>query len=113
MLTEYVGAKSFFGGEPQLPLWSGYAIVLGLGAFFSVVTTAMVYLGICYDRAEHTSEYFNAAARTVKAGLTSAVIVSQGRSQLHQVRERDAEAGAGQAGGSRPSTPFQSSACWR
>jgi len=77
MLTEYVGAKSFFGGEPPLPLWSGYAIVLGFGAFFSVVTTAMVYLDIRYNKTEHTSEYFNTAGRTVKTGLTAAVIVSQ------------------------------------
>ena len=77
MLTEYVGAKSFFGGEPQLPLWSGYAIVLGFGAFFSVVTTAMVYLGIRCNKAERTSEGFSTAGRTVKTGLTAAVTASQ------------------------------------
>jgi len=77
MLPEYLGKESFFGDETPLPLWSGYAIVLGFGAFFSVVTTAMVYLDKRYNNTEHTSEFFNTAGRSVKTGLTASVIVSQ------------------------------------
>lgn len=40
VLPEFRGAESFFGKTTPLPLWSGYAIVLGFGAFFSLVTTA-------------------------------------------------------------------------
>jgi len=77
MLPEYFGKESFFGDETPLPLWSGYAIVLGFGAFFSLVTTAMVYLDKRYNNTEHTSEFFNTAGRSVKTGLTASVIVSQ------------------------------------
>jgi len=77
MLPEYLGKESFFGDETPLPLWSGYAIVLGFGAFFSLVTTAMVYLDKRYNNTVHTSEFFNTAGRSVKTGLTASVIVSQ------------------------------------
>jgi len=77
MLSEYVGKESFFGADPPLPLWSGYAIVLGFGAFFSVFTTLLVYVDKKYNGTVHTSEYFNTAGRDVKTGLTAAVIVSQ------------------------------------
>jgi len=77
MLTEYKGRDSFFGDETPLPLESGYAIVLGFGAFFSVFTTVLVYLDKKYNGTEHTSEFFNTAGRTVKTGLTASVIVSQ------------------------------------
>jgi len=77
MLTEYRGRDSFFGDETPLPLASGYAIVLGFGAFFSVFTTILVYLDKKYNGTEHTSEFFNTAGRTVKTGLTASVIVSQ------------------------------------
>jgi hypothetical protein len=40
----YWGQKSFFGGEPILPSWSGYLIVVLFGVFFSGVTTAIVHL---------------------------------------------------------------------
>merc|ERR1719413_81592 len=77
MSSEYVGKDAFFGGTPPLPESAGYAIVLGFGAFFSVFTTALVYLDKIYNKTEHTSEYFNTAGRTVKTGLTASVIVSQ------------------------------------
>merc|ERR1719387_149771 len=77
MTPEYMGKDAFFGGTPPLPESSGYAIVLGFGAFFSVFTTALVYIDKYVNGTQHTSEYFNTAGRTVKIGLTAAVIVSQ------------------------------------
>lgn len=77
MLSEYVGKSSFFGTDPPLPEWSGYAIVLGFGAFFSVFTTLLVYLDKVYNKTTHTSEFFNTAGRNIKTGLTASVIVSQ------------------------------------
>merc|ERR1719446_604015 len=77
MLSEYKGRDSFFGDETPLPLESGYAIVLGFGAFFSIFTTVLVFLDKKFNGTEHTSEFFNTAGRTVKTGLTASVIVSQ------------------------------------
>merc|ERR1719191_1258967 len=77
MLGEYAGKDAFFGGEPPLPEGAGYAILLGFGAFFSVFTTALVYIDKYVNGTSHTSEFFNTAGRTVKTGLTAAVIVSQ------------------------------------
>ena len=77
MSPEYRGQTSFFGDNTPLPLESGYAIVLGFGAFFSVLTTILVYLDKYANGAEHTSEFFNTAGRSVKTGLTASVIVSQ------------------------------------
>ncbi|CAE7893046.1 DUR3, partial [Symbiodinium necroappetens] len=67
----------FFGDNTPLPIESGYAIVLGFGAFFSVLTTVLVYLDKYANGTEHTSEFFNTAGRSVKTGLTASVIVSQ------------------------------------
>jgi len=77
MSEEYAGQASFFGDTTPLPEWSGFAIVLGFGAFFSVFTTALVYIDKVVNKTEHTSEFFNTAGRTVKTGLTASVIVSQ------------------------------------
>eukprot|EP00959_Pyramimonas_sp_CCMP1952_P470518 9496780-Pyramimonas_sp.AAC.1 len=77
MPAEYVGKDSFFGGTPPLPQAAGYAIVLGFGAFFSVLTTIMVYLDKTANGTVITSEFFNTAGRNVKTGLTASVIVSQ------------------------------------
>jgi len=77
MLPEYYGVQSFFGGATPLPLWAGYAIVIGFGLFFSLFTTALVYIDKVVNKTEHTSEFFNTAGRSVKTGLTASVIVSQ------------------------------------
>lgn len=77
VLPKYAGQDSFFGTTPPLPEWSGYAIMLGFGAFFSVFTTVMVYLDKIANGTQHTSEFFNTAGRSVKTGLTASVIVSQ------------------------------------
>ena len=68
---------SFFGGAAPLPLGAGYGIVLGFGLFFSFFTTGLVYLDMKYGGTKISSEFFNTAGRTVKTGLTAAVIVSQ------------------------------------
>merc|ERR1719310_278511 len=61
----------------MMPLGVGFAIVLGFGLFFSVVTTALIFLEAKFAHVKMTSEHFNTAGRDVKTGLTAAVIVSQ------------------------------------
>ncbi|KAJ1444274.1 hypothetical protein M885DRAFT_454955, partial [Pelagophyceae sp. CCMP2097] len=77
MPEKYWGQKSFFGGEPILPTWSGYLIVVLFGVFFSGVTTGMVHLEQKFAKTKVTSEFFNTAGRDIKIGLTAAVLVSQ------------------------------------
>ena len=77
MGLDYIGKMSFFEDNPPLPKESGYAILLGFGAFFSVVTTVLVYLDKHANGTVHTSEFFNTAGRSVNTGLTASVIVSQ------------------------------------
>jgi|Transcript_7346 SSS family transporter len=74
---DYVGQESFFEGEAPLSLGIGYAIVLGFGVFFSLFTLFLVWLDKKFNGTEITSEQFNTAGRSVKTGLTAAVIVSQ------------------------------------
>ncbi|KAH7414602.1 hypothetical protein KP509_14G001500 [Ceratopteris richardii] len=69
--------SSFFGGTPLLSQGVGYAIVLGFGAFFAVITSFLVWLERKYVGAKHTSEWFNTAGRNIKTGLIASVIVSQ------------------------------------
>mmetsp|Transcript_13022 Transcript_13022/g.45173 ORF Transcript_13022/g.45173 Transcript_13022/m.45173 type:complete len:771 (+) Transcript_13022:55-2367(+) len=68
---------SFFGGDPVLSEGVGYAIVMGFGIFFSLFTSGLVYLDQRYVGTNISSEFFNTAGRSVKTGLTAAVIVSQ------------------------------------
>jgi len=76
--AEYEGQDSYFGGEAPLPLAVGYAVVLGFGILFSILTTALVYTNKYFGhKGEITSEHFNTAGRMVKTGLTASVIVSQ------------------------------------
>jgi hypothetical protein len=57
---EFQGQDSYFGGAPPLPTSVGYIIVLGFGVFFSLFTTAVVYLDKYYSKGgtEMTSEHF-------------------------------------------------------
>jgi hypothetical protein len=57
---EYEGATSFFPvGEAPLPGWVGYAVVLGFGLLFSVITTLIVYINKHFGKkGEITSEHF-------------------------------------------------------
>jgi SSS family transporter len=77
--AELAGQQSFFPkGEAPLPEWVGYAVVLGFGLLFSVITTLIVYINKYFgSKGEITSEHFNTAGRMIKTGLTASVIVSQ------------------------------------
>jgi hypothetical protein len=56
---EFSGEESYFAGEPPLPVGVGYAVVLGFGIFFSVVTTCLVFINKYFGhRGELTSEHF-------------------------------------------------------
>ncbi|KAJ4958657.1 hypothetical protein NE237_025768 [Protea cynaroides] len=68
---------SFFEGKATLNQGVGYAVVLGFGAFFAFFTSFLVWLEKRYVGAQHTSEWFNTAGRSVKTGLIASVIVSQ------------------------------------
>lgn len=64
--------------DPPFGQAVGYLIVILFGAFFSVITTAIVKLEEKFVMGHaHTSETFNTAGRNVKIGLTASVIVSQ------------------------------------
>jgi len=75
--THCVKQASFFGGSAALSEGAGYGIVLGFGVGFSLITTLLVYLDKRFNGTNISSEFFNTAGRTVKTGLTAAVIVSQ------------------------------------
>lgn len=76
---ELAGQESYFPpDEAPLPQWVGYAVVLGFGLLFSVITTMIVYINKYFgSKGEITSEHFNTAGRMIKTGLTASVIVSQ------------------------------------
>jgi len=77
MLTEYLYEESFFGGTPPLSELTGYFLCIFAGLVFSLITTIFYWLGENYADIKRTSEQFNTAGRSVKTGLTAAVIVSQ------------------------------------
>ena len=75
---KYQDSESFFGGDAPLPEGVGWAVVVGFGALFSVITTIIVFIGQKYGgQGAVTSEHFNTAGRSIKTGLTASVIVSQ------------------------------------
>lgn len=63
--------------SPPLAEGIGWAICLGFGAVFSLLTTLLVWLENRYSGTEQSSEHFNTAGRTVKTGLIAAVVCSQ------------------------------------
>lgn len=71
------GNPEYFGGKPPLSEAVGYIVVLGWGAFFSILTTLVVVIERKMSGQKFTSERFNTAGRTVKTGLIANVIVSQ------------------------------------
>mmetsp|Transcript_8018 Transcript_8018/g.11603 ORF Transcript_8018/g.11603 Transcript_8018/m.11603 type:complete len:728 (-) Transcript_8018:128-2311(-) len=76
--AQYRGQESFFQGTAPLSETVGWVVVVGFGALFSVITTALVYMDRYFaSGAKITSENFNTAGRMVKTGLTASVIVSQ------------------------------------
>ncbi|MCO5577806.1 hypothetical protein L7F22_031639 [Adiantum nelumboides] len=54
----------------------GYAIVLGYGAFFAILTIVISILDNRYGGAKNTSEEFNTAGRSIKTGLVAVDVVS-------------------------------------
>jgi len=58
--AQYEGQTSFFpAGEAPLPQWVGYAVVIGFGLLFSVITTLIVYINKFFgSKGEITSEHF-------------------------------------------------------
>jgi hypothetical protein len=57
--NRYKGQDSFFGGEAPLSEGVGYAVVLGFGLFFSVLTTIIVYINRFFGaKGDITSEHF-------------------------------------------------------
>ena len=55
----YAGQESFFGGEAPLSIGVGYAVVLGFGLFFSILTTIIVYINRFFGaKGDITSEHF-------------------------------------------------------
>lgn len=76
-LTEYDGRCEFFANNAPLPAGAGWAIVVGAGFVFSLLTSLLVWLDYNFGGTAMTSEEFNTAGRSVKTGLTAAVIVSQ------------------------------------
>jgi hypothetical protein len=56
---QFAGMDSYFGGKPPSSLGIGYFVVLGFGAFFSIITTGIVYLNTKFGKTQHiTSEHF-------------------------------------------------------
>lgn len=57
--VRFQNQDSFFGGEPPLPESVGYAVVLGFGLFFSILTTIIVYVNKYFGaKGDITSEHF-------------------------------------------------------
>lgn len=74
---EYVGQDSFFEGNAPLTSAIGFAIIIGFGGISTIIITAMIWLDQIFNHTNLNSEEFNTAGRSVKTGLTAAVIVSQ------------------------------------
>ena len=56
---KYLGQESYFGGEAPLSPAVGYAVVLGFGLFFSILTTVIVFVSRKYGKkGAITSEHF-------------------------------------------------------
>jgi len=62
---------------PPLSVYTGWAVIIGFGLFFTIFTMALSYYEVKVYGTTMSSEYFNTAGRNVGAGLTAAVIVSQ------------------------------------
>ena len=58
--AEYSNSTSFFGDDTPLPEGVGWAVVLGFGALFSIITTVLVLIGRKFggEAATETSEHF-------------------------------------------------------
>jgi urea-proton symporter len=62
---------------PALPSGVGYGVVIGVGAFFTLLMCGLTMIQNRYTSySTKTSEEFNTASRSVKPGLIAAGIVS-------------------------------------
>ncbi|KAL6756843.1 hypothetical protein V8C86DRAFT_1810197 [Haematococcus lacustris] len=76
--TQYDGRCSFFGADPPLPQGLGWFIVVGLGGFFSILTSGLVWIDQKFSgNGPQTSEHFSTAGRSIPVGLTACDIVSK------------------------------------
>lgn len=55
----------------------GYGMIFGFGIGLTLLTVFLTYMERVFGGEANTSEHFNTAGRSVKTGLTGAVIVSQ------------------------------------
>jgi SSS family transporter len=60
-----------------LPIGGAYGLILGFGAFFTILTVMIHVIEQKVTGVALTSEHFNTAGRNIKIGLTGSVIVSQ------------------------------------
>ncbi len=69
---EFRNASSFFGvwGHAPLDLSYGYAVILGFGAAFALLASAVTGLNVKYNNESRSSEEFNTAGRSLGIGLT-------------------------------------------
>lgn len=75
-LHQYDNKTSFFNGETLFSPGIGYAIILGYGAFFTVLTMSITYLDEKIAGTKCDSEGFNTAGRSIKRGLIAVDVVS-------------------------------------
>jgi SSS family transporter len=78
----YTGRCSFFGGKPALAEGLGWFIIVGLGGVYSLAVSFFIWFAerttpTRHQDELHTSEHFNSAGRTIKAGLCACDIVSK------------------------------------
>ena len=67
---EFRGDDGSFLGNPPLDISYSYIVVLGFGAAFAFIASAVTGLNVKYNGETRTSEEFNTAGRSLGIGLT-------------------------------------------
>jgi Na+/proline symporter len=73
---KYYGMDSFFGDDYPLSQATGYGVLLGFGAMFALLASAITWLNGRFNATTVSSEEFNTAGRDIGIGLTACGIVS-------------------------------------
>jgi Na+/proline symporter len=73
---KYRGMQSFFDEAAPLDEGVGYGVLLGFGAMFALLASAITWLNARFNGMAVSSEEFNTAGRDVGIGLTACGIVS-------------------------------------
>lgn len=73
---KYYGMDSFFGDDYPLSQATGYGVLLGFGAMFALLASAITWLNGRFNGTTVSSEEFNTAGRDIGIGLTACGIVS-------------------------------------